>query len=107
MAPSEDVEWWYYAVYTTVQSVPYGKCTTYGHIAHLVGHPQRARQVGVCLRRLPSGAAYNSAADAIFNSQTVPWQRVINSKGGISSRRDGGQGEQRQADKLRQEGAAL
>lgn len=43
------------------------------------------RQVGVCLKHLPDAA---SQPDTVFNNQTVPWQRVINSKGSISPRYD-------------------
>jgi methylated-DNA-protein-cysteine methyltransferase related protein len=103
---SEEAEWWYYKVYTTVQKVPYGRCTTYGHIAALAGQPQRPRQVGTCLRRLPApGDA--STPSAIFNNETVPWQRVINARGAISARGDGGLGARRQAEKLRLEGVAV
>ena len=106
MAPSEDAEWWCYAVYTAVQQIPCGQCTTYGHIASLVGHPQRPRQVGTCLRRLaaPGDASVSSQ---VFNNETVPWQRVINAKGAISARGDDGQGANRQAEKLRQEGVTV
>ena len=41
------------------------------------------RQVGVCLKHLPSADEEPSRA---FHSDTVPWQRVINSKGIISPR---------------------
>lgn len=41
---------------------------------------QRPRQVGVCLKHLTHDAG------ARFNNTTVPWQRVINSKGVISPR---------------------
>lgn len=41
------------------------------------------RQVGVCLKHLPSAS---SQPNARYNSDTVPWQRVINSKGVISPR---------------------
>jgi methylated-DNA-protein-cysteine methyltransferase-like protein len=40
MAPterSEEVHLWYTAVYEAVQEVPYGKVTSYGHIAKLLG----------------------------------------------------------------------
>lgn len=42
---------------------------------------QRPRQVGVCLKALPS-----ADSGMHFNSSTVPWQRVINAKGMISHR---------------------
>ena len=43
----------------------------------------------------------------VFNNETVPWQRVINAKGAISARGDDGQGANRQAEKLRQEGVTV
>lgn len=46
----------------------------------LTGTAERPRQVGICLKHLPSDP------DADFNSATVPWQRVINAKGAISPR---------------------
>ncbi|KAI9167858.1 Alkyltransferase-like protein 1 [Paramyrothecium foliicola] len=63
-----------------VREIPYGKVTTYGHIAMLVGTPQRPRQVGVCLKHLPEDPTTR------FNNQNVPWQRVINAKGAVSPR---------------------
>jgi hypothetical protein len=41
----------------------------------------RYRQVGVCLKHLPVEEAASE-----FHEGNVPWQRVINSKGGISPR---------------------
>lgn len=41
------------------------------------------RQVGVCLKHLPDAS---DQPDARYNEDTVPWQRVINSKGTISPR---------------------
>lgn len=38
MPRTEEVEWWYAAVYSAVQQIPYGRVTTYGHIAELLGH---------------------------------------------------------------------
>lgn len=48
-------------------------------------HSDRVRfsQVGICLKYLPSAA---DQPDARYNGDTVPWQRVINSKGIISQR---------------------
>ena len=37
MARSDEAEWWFNAVYAVVQEVPYGKVTSYGHIAALLG----------------------------------------------------------------------
>ncbi|RYP93170.1 hypothetical protein DL770_000744 [Monosporascus sp. CRB-9-2] len=80
MPRSDEAEAFFYAVYSAVREIPYGKVTTYGHIAKLVGTPQRPRQVGTCLKHLPEDP------DARYNHDNVPWQRVINSKGIISPR---------------------
>lgn len=46
------------------------------------------RQVGVCLKNLPSPSPSgdSSRTKPRFHSGNVPWQRVINAKGGISPR---------------------
>src|SRR5215510_2344104 len=64
-------------VYRLVSQVPKGKVVTYGQVAALLGAPRAARAVGTALRYLPQPL-----------SHTVPWQRVINAAGGISSRGD-------------------
>lgn len=65
----------YDAVYDLVRDIPPGRVMTYGQIATILGAPRAARAVGYALRALPEGT-------------DVPWQRVINSKGGISARGD-------------------
>jgi methylated-DNA-protein-cysteine methyltransferase-like protein len=67
----------YAAVYDMVCRVPSGQVTTYGRIAHLIGRPRAARQVGYALARLD-------------NASAVPWHRVVNAQGKISPRRTGG-----------------
>jgi len=62
------------AVLRLVARTPPGRVATYGQLALLSGHPGAARQVGMILRGL-SG----SEADAL------PWYRVINAQGGIST----------------------
>lgn len=104
MPPSEEAAEWYHAVYAAVQQVPRSRVTTYGHIALLVGYPRRARQVGVCLKYLPSFHPDEPELH-YFHSQNVPWQRIINSKGEISAREGGGK--QRQAEVLRAEGVEV
>lgn len=64
-------------VYRLVAQVPKGKVATYGQIAALLGAPRAARAVGTALRYLPRAL-----------SRTIPWQRIINSSGGISIRGD-------------------
>ncbi|KFZ24888.1 hypothetical protein V502_00621 [Pseudogymnoascus sp. VKM F-4520 (FW-2644)] len=81
MAPrTPEAESFFHAVYAAIQEIPPGRVTSYAHIAKLIGTPQRPRQVGVCLKHLPNDPAQR------FNSQTVPWQRVISAKGMISPR---------------------
>ncbi|KAK0639139.1 6-O-methylguanine DNA methyltransferase [Cercophora newfieldiana] len=80
MPRSDDAEAFFAAVYQAVREIPHGKVTTYGHIAMLVGTPQRPRQVGLCLKHLPTDPS------ARYNHDNVPWQRVINAKGEISPR---------------------
>ncbi|KAF7561068.1 hypothetical protein G7046_g3082 [Stylonectria norvegica] len=80
MPRSDEAAAFFYAVYSAVQEIPFGKVTTYGQIAALVGTPQRPRQVGVCLKHLPADDSQP------FHNGNVPWQRVINAKGVISPR---------------------
>lgn len=59
-----------------VRSVPEGQVTTYGAVARLAGSPRAARQVGMVLRGLG-------------DAEGVPWHRVLNAQGGISTYRIG------------------
>ena len=54
-------------------SIPVGRVATYGQVADLAGLPGHARQVGYALRVLP-------------DESSVPWYRVVNTKGEISQR---------------------
>jgi methylated-DNA-protein-cysteine methyltransferase-like protein len=55
-----------------VMAVPAGRVVTYGQVALLAGAPRAARQVGMVLNGLREPA-------------DVPWQRVINAQGRIST----------------------
>lgn len=59
-------------VYRLVRRVPPGKVTSYGAIARMLDHPHAARTVGWALHSMPEGS-------------DVPWWRVINSQGRIST----------------------
>ncbi|KAI9681519.1 MAG: hypothetical protein M1817_002803 [Caeruleum heppii] len=83
MARSDEAENFFAAVYQAVREIPYGKVTSYGHIARLIGRPECPRQVGTCLKHLPG---VTSDPSVLYHSGTVPWQRVINSRGVISPR---------------------
>jgi len=73
-----------------VAQIPKGRVMTYGQIAALCGNPQAARIVG--------GIAH-------FGNPDLPWQRVVNKKGGLASGYPGG----REAHKvhLEQEGVKV
>lgn len=60
-------------IYELVRRIPKGQVATYGQIARLLGYPRHARQVGYALSSLD-------------DDQSVPWHRVINSRGEISER---------------------
>lgn len=62
----------YKTIYNIVCRIPYGQVATYGQIARLAGKPGQARQVGYALSAL--------------HDPEVPWHRVINARGSISSR---------------------
>ncbi|PLY00780.1 MAG: cysteine methyltransferase [Desulfuromonas sp.] len=64
----------YQRIYALVEQIPPGNVTTYGRIAKRVGTTPRV--VGFAMAALPNGSS-------------VPWQRVVNSKGEISARSDG------------------
>ncbi|KAI0843558.1 DNA binding methylated-DNA--cysteine S-methyltransferase [Hypoxylon sp. FL0890] len=100
MARSDEAEAFFCEVYTAVQQIPYGKVTSYGHIAKLIGTPERPRQVGICLKHLPQDA------ESPFNHDNVPWQRVINAKGIISPRSQPS-GARNQAAALQAEGVTV
>ncbi len=72
----------------TIHQIPLGKISTYGDIASFSGFPGYARQVGQLLKKLPNGS-------------TLPWHRVINSKGEIAL---SGDDYISQREKLEQEG---
>jgi len=56
-------------VYQVVHRIPYGKVTTYGAIALMVGRPQSARYVGFAMRCAPMG---------------LPCHRVVNKSGTLA-----------------------
>lgn len=59
-------------VWRIIHSIPRGQVATYGQIAGLADHPNQARLVGKILSQLP-------------NDSNLPWYRVLNAQGRISS----------------------
>lgn len=62
-------------IYEVVQQVPAGTVSTYGDIATIVGGGIDARTIGQALNQIPKQGA-----------EEVPWQRIINAQGGISTK---------------------
>ena len=60
--------------YDLIRQIPKGKVATYGDIARMADC-RSARAVGFALNQLP-------------DNSDVPWQRVINSQGKVSPRRN-------------------
>jgi len=61
-------------VYFYTRKIPKGRVASYGQIAALAGSPRAARQVGWALHVMTPE-----------QYQKIPWQRVINAKGFIST----------------------
>jgi methylated-DNA-protein-cysteine methyltransferase related protein len=61
----------YERIYEVAKRIPRGEVATYGQIAHMVGMPKAARQVGYAMAALGRGAP----------RPDVPWHRVVNAKG--------------------------
>jgi methylated-DNA-protein-cysteine methyltransferase-like protein len=61
----------YQRVYELVRRVPKGRVATYGQIAAALGNVRQARTVGWAMRSCPDD---------------VPWHRVVNASGGLSTR---------------------
>ena len=57
-------------VYRIVRRIPRGRVMSYGQIANLLRRPLSARAVGWAMNQCPGD---------------VPWQRVVNAAGGIST----------------------
>lgn len=74
-------------IYLVIEQIPAGQVSTYGEIAQIVGRGSDGRMVGTALSNLPKA-----------RQQEVPWQRVINREGLIST------GSARQRELLQAEG---
>jgi methylated-DNA-protein-cysteine methyltransferase related protein len=83
----------YQLIYRVVRRIPRGRVATYGQVASLAGLSGHARQVGYALNALPDGTV-------------VPWHRVVNAAGRISTRATPG-GELVQQLLLEKEGVRL
>ena len=59
-------------IHDVVARIPRGRVATYGQIARIAGMPGQARLVGYALHALPADTS-------------IPWQRVVNAQGAIST----------------------
>lgn len=65
----------YHRIYEVVRQIPFGCVATYGQVAEVVGEPLSARDVGNAMAALRDG----------YSGPPVPWQRVINAQGKVST----------------------
>ncbi|WP_151980991.1 MGMT family protein [Acinetobacter guerrae] len=84
----------YSQILEVIALIPYGKVATYGQIAQLAGLPKHARLVGYVLKHLDP-------------QSEIPWYRVINSQGKMSTTRLNLRGENIQQVKLCEEGIVV
>jgi methylated-DNA-protein-cysteine methyltransferase related protein len=63
----------YPAIYAVVRRIPPGRVATYGQVAALAGVAGQARLVGYAL-------------NALADTSSLPWHRVINAQGRVSPR---------------------
>ena len=64
----------YERFYDVVRAIPPGRVTSYGVVARLAGLSGHARQVGYALA-------------ALSDEHDVPWHRVVNARGEVSTRK--------------------
>ena len=67
----------YHRIYEVVREIPQGRVATYGQVATVVGTPVTAQQVGEAMAALRNSSP----------GPSVPWQRVINAQGKVSTTR--------------------
>ncbi len=73
--PGEDPRSAFPRIYEVARQIPYGCVATYGQIAEVMGPPVTAREVGDAMAALRAGQP----------DPPVPWQRVINAQGRVST----------------------
>jgi methylated-DNA-protein-cysteine methyltransferase-like protein len=78
-------------VYEIVMRIPRGRVLTYGAMSDLLAGRLTPQGIGWALKALPEGSRVDkkTGKPARYTSKSVPWQRVINSKGGTSTHKIG------------------
>lgn len=108
MQQPPDIDVFNAQVWEIVRQVPYGQVTTYGQIASMIPCPAGVAQADYDkLAPRWVGNAMNAVSGLVGKEEpSIPWHRVINSKGGISMSPEVKAGiEQRR--RLRAEGVAF
>ena len=65
----------FHRIYEVVRQIPHGRVASYGQVATVVGASVTARQVGDAMAALRDH----------YPQPPVPWQRVINAQGKVST----------------------
>lgn len=73
----------YAQIYELVRRIPRGKVLTYGLVSALVGGRLSAQGVGWALRALGLPGSRKE-----YTAASVPWHRVVNSSGGLSTHKN-------------------
>ena len=68
-------------VLNIVSQIPYGKVTTYGHIAALAGWPSHSRMVGRTLRYSCVPSVASDQRSSAPGAEKFPCHRVVNKEG--------------------------
>ena len=88
----EDGPSFFIRVYDLVGQIPYGRVSSYGQLAALLGSPRAARQVGWAMRRCPEGLPWHRVARADGSIAAGPWaalQRAMLEEEGVEFTPDG------------------
>jgi methylated-DNA-protein-cysteine methyltransferase-like protein len=70
-------------VYEVVKNIPAGRVATYGQISRMINGRLSAAAVGWAMHALGTPGGKNKSK---YNSETVPWHRVLSSRGTLSTR---------------------
>ena len=92
----------YERVWDFVRRIPRGRVLTYGLVSHYLGGPLSAQGVGWALKALPEpGKGRN------YSAASVPWHRVINARGEMSTHKNPDIPPGMQREMLEQEGVTF
>ncbi|OGE86154.1 MAG: hypothetical protein A3J48_00860 [Candidatus Doudnabacteria bacterium RIFCSPHIGHO2_02_FULL_46_11] len=72
-------------IYKVVKAIPKGKVASYGQVAVMVGSPRGAQMVGWALHDMDQSSGQTSKKSRGLTWEAVPWHRVINARGEIST----------------------